>query len=201
MLVNINKLPRYIACARVTQRPIFDFFCKDIHPNDKVIVFAFDDNYSYGIIQSKLHWSWITSKATTLGTGYNYNVASIWDTFPWPQNSTEKQIEKIAKLSKILRNERNAVMEKNKSSLRDVYRVLEKPGKNKLKDLHADLDNAVIDAYGFEAKKDILQQLLELNKKVAQAESEGKKVQPPGLPNWITDKQKYINDDCVKFIG
>jgi len=201
MLVNINKLPRYIACARVTQRPLFDFFCKDIHPNDKVIVFAFDDNYSYGIIQSKLHWSWITSKATTLGTGYNYNVASIWDTFPWPQNSTEKQIEKIAQLSKILRDERNAVMEKNKSSLRDVYRVLEKPGKNKLKDLHADLDNAVIDAYGFEAKKDILQQLLELNKKVAQAESEGKKVQPPGLPNWITDKQKYINDDCVKFIG
>ncbi len=201
MLKNINKLSRYVACARVTQRPIFEFFCKDIHPNDKVLVFAFEDNYSYGIIQSQVHWKWITSKATTLGTGYNYNVASIWDTFPWPQNSTEKQIVKIAKASKALRDERNAIMEKNKSTLRDVYRVLEKPGKNKLKDLHNKLDKAVIEAYGFDEKKDILQQLLELNQKVAQSESEKKEVQAPGLPDWITDKQKYISDDCIKFIG
>jgi SAM-dependent methyltransferase len=200
MLENINNISRYIACARVTQRPIFDFFCPDIHPNDKVIVFAFEDNYSYGIIQSKLHWNWITSKATTLGTGFNYNVASIWDTFPWPQNPTEKQIVKIAKLSKTLSDERNAIMEKNKSTLRDVYRVLEKPGKNKLKDLHTELNNAVMEAYGFDTKKDVLQQLLELNKKVAKAESQGYEVQPPGLPNWITDKQKFITDDCVKFI-
>jgi hypothetical protein len=200
MLDYLKKVSRYIACARVTQRPIFDFFCKDIHPNDQVLVFAFEDDYSYGIIQSNLHWLWFTKKCSTLGLGFRYTTNTVWDTFPWPQNPTEKQIEKIAQLSKILRVERKAVMEKNKSSLRDVYRVLEKPGKNKLKDLHTDLDNAIIDAYGFDAKKDILQQLLELNKKVAQAESEGKKVQPPGLPNWITDKQKYINDDCVKFI-
>ncbi len=200
MLDYLKKVSRYIACARVTQRPIFDFFCKDIHPNDKVIVFALEDDYSYGIIQSKLHWLWITSKATTLGTGYNYNVASIWDTFPWPQKPTEKQIEKIAQLSKVLRDERNVIMEKNKSSLRDVYRVIEKPGKNKLKDLHTDLDNAVIDAYGFDAKNDLLQQLLELNLKVARAENEGQEVLSPGLPNWIADKQKYVSDDYVEFI-
>lgn len=201
MLNYLKKIPRYVACARVTQRPIFEFFCKDIHPNDKVIVFAFDDDYSYGIIQSKLHWNWITSKATTLGSGFNYNAASIWDTLPWPQNPTEKQIDEIAKISKTLRDERNKIMEKNKSSLRDVYRILEKPGKNKLKDVHNDLDKAVIAAYGFDAKKDILQQLLDLNKKVAQAESAGKEVQAPGLPNWVSNRKKYISNDCVKFIG
>lgn len=201
MLRNINVISRYIACARITQRPIFEFFCKDIHPNDKVLVFAFEDNYSYGIIQSKIHWLWVTSKATTLGTGFNYNIASIWDTFPWPQNPTEKQIEKIAKAANVLRIERNAIMEKNKSTLRDVYRILEKPGKNKLKDLHTDLDNAVIEAYGFDDKNDILHQLLNLNFKMAKIESEGIEIQAPGLPNWLPDKRKYISDDCVKFIG
>jgi len=201
MLENINKLTRYIACARITKRPIFDFFDNKIHPNDKVMAFCFEDDYSYGVIQSSIHWKWLTSKSTTLGTGYNYNVASIWDTFPWPQKPTKKQIAKIAKASKTLRAVRNAIMEKNKSTLRDVYRILEKPGKNKLKDLHNNLDKAVIEAYGFDAKTDILQQLLNLNNKVAQLESDKKEVQAPGLPDCITNKQKYISDDSVKFIG
>lgn len=201
MLKKINKLSRYIACARVTQRPIFEFICKDIHPNDKVLVFAYDDNYSFGIIQSNIHWKWVTTKATTLGSGFNYNVESIWDTFPWPQNPTKKQIGKIAKAAKALRDERNVIMENNKSSLRDVYRILEKPGKNKLKGLHSNLDNAVMEAYRFDKEKDILQQLLVLNEQIAQAEKNKMKAQAPGLPDWLTNKQKYIDDDCVRFIG
>jgi len=199
-LINTLKDKKmYIACSRVMLRPIFDFVSTEIIPNDKIVVFPFDDFYSYGIIQSILHWSWLKAQCTTLENRYNYNL-SIWETFPWPQNPTEKQIDEIAKISKTLRDERNAIMEKNKSTLRDVYRILEKPGKNKLKDLHSDLDNAVIEAYGFDAKKDLLQQLLELNEKVAQLESKGTEVQAPGLPNWINDKQKYISEDCVKFI-
>jgi len=201
MLKNINKLSKYIACARVTQRPIFNFFDSEIHPNDALMVFAFEDDYSFGIIQSNLHWLWFTEKCSTLGLGYRYTANSVWDTFPFPQNPSEKQVDKIAKASKKLRDERNAIMEKNKFSLRDVYRILEKSGKNKLRNLHDDLDKAVIEAYGFDMKKNILQQLLELNYEVAQLEKEDKKVRAPGLPDQITDKQKYISDDCVKFIG
>ena len=176
MLKNINKLTRYITCARITKRPIFEFISNEIHPNDALMVFAFEDDYSFGIIQSNLHWLWFTEKCSSLGGTYRYTANTVWDTFPWPQNPTEKQIAKIAKVSKTLRDERNAIMEKNKSTLRDIYRILEKPGKNKLKDLHNNLDKAVIEAYGFDAKTDILQQLLELNKKVAQLESEKKEV-------------------------
>jgi SAM-dependent methyltransferase len=200
MIKNINKLTRYIACSRITLRPIFEFIDKAINPNDALIVFPFEDDYTFGIIQSKLHWIWFTEKCSTLEGRYRYTTNTVWDTFPWPQKTTKKQIAKIANASKAIRDERNAIMEKNKSTLRDVYRVLEKPGKNKLKDLHNNLDKAVMEAYGFDAKTDILQQLLELNKKVAQLETDKKEVQAPGLPDWIIDKQKYISDDCVKFI-
>ena len=40
---------------------------------------------------------------------------------------------------------------KIKGGLRAVYRTLELPGKNPLKDAHAALDAAVLDAYGFSA--------------------------------------------------
>jgi hypothetical protein len=201
LLKKCKSILSYIVCSRVTQRPIFEFISSKIHPNDALMVFVFEDNYSFGIIQSNLHWLWFTEKCSSLGGTYRYTSNTVWDTFPWPQNPSEKQIEKIANIAKTLRDERNAIMEKNKSSLRDVYRILEKPGKNKLKDLHNDLDSAVIEAYGFDAKIDTLQQLLELNEKVAQAESKGELVQAPGLPDWISDKQKYISDDCVKFLG
>ena len=54
-----------------------------------------------------------------------------------------------------------------KGGLRALYRTLELPGANPLKDAHAALDAAVLAAYGFSAKKDLLAQLLALNLDVA----------------------------------
>ncbi len=48
-------------------------------------------------------------------------------------------------------------------SLRDLYRLLEQPGKNPIIDLHANLDKALKEAYGFSEQEDLLAQLLALN--------------------------------------
>jgi hypothetical protein len=201
MLHAISQMKRYIACARVTQRPIFEFISSDISPNDKVMCFAFDDDYSFGIIQSGLHWLWFTEKCTTLAETPNYNSASIWDTFPWPQNPNNQQIDKVANASRALRDERNRVMNEGKQSLRDIYRNLEKPGKNSIKDLQHALDKAVLEAFGFDASTDLLTQLLALNDQVSEKEEKGEKVQSPGLPDWYKDKDRLVSDDCVRFLG
>ena len=112
---------------------------------------------------------------------------------------TENQITKVAKASKALRDYRNTTMQEYKMSLRDLYRTMEQPGKNPLKDLHAALDAAVMEAYGFDADKDLLTQLLELNLAVAAKEANGEAVQSPGLPSIIKDSGKYISEDCVRF--
>jgi hypothetical protein len=44
-----------------------------------------------------------------------------------------------------------------------MYDALREPGKAKLRDLHDDLDEAVIAAYGFNPEEDLLAQLLALN--------------------------------------
>ena len=54
-----------------------------------------------------------------------------------------------------------------KGRLRALYRTLELPGTNPLKDAHAALDAAVLAAYGFTPKADLLAQLLDLNQQVA----------------------------------
>ena len=92
-------------------------------------------------------------------------------------------------------------MKENRQSLRDVYRNLEKPGKNILKDLQKNLDQAVLEAYGFDASYDLLSQILQLNEVVAKREANGEKVQSPGLPEWFEAKESLVSDDCVRFLG
>ena len=82
--------------------------------------------------------------------------------------------------------------------LRAVYRTLELPGKHPLKDAHAALDAAVLAAYGFDAKKDLLAQLLELNLSVADREKQGLKVTAPGVPPSYPDAKKLVTEDCIR---
>jgi len=146
----IKTLPRYIVCSRVTKRPIFDFVNPRIMPGDSLQVFLFPDDYSFGILQSNAHWEWFTAKASTLKADYRYTPNSVFDTFPWPQSPTNAQVKAVAEAGRKLHEYRRAAMAKNaKLTLRELYRSLELPGENPLKDLHAVLDAAVMDAYGF----------------------------------------------------
>lgn len=201
MLHAIAQIPRYVACARVTQRPIFEFISSEIRPNDKVMVFCFDDDYSFGIIQSYIHWYWFVEKCTTLGQTPNYNSESVWDTFPWPQHPTEPQILAVGRAAKSLRDLRRDYMAKNHLSLRDLYRTLDKPGKNPLRDAHEALDRAVLAAYGWPevAPGDvggILQRLLDLNAAVAAV---GGGARGPGVPGAL--RAGLVTEDAVKFLG
>lgn len=82
--------------------------------------------------------------------------------------------------------------------LRAVYRTLELPGKLPLKDAHAAPDAAVLAAYGFDPKKDLLAQLLELNLTVAAREKQNVPVTAPGVPPSYSDPARLITDDCFR---
>ena len=88
-------------------------------------------------------------------------------------------------------------MQQIDGGLRALYRTLELPGKNPLKDAHATLDGAVLAAYGFDGKKDLLAQLLELNQAVAQREKAGQPVTAPGVPPSYGDPTPLISEDCI----
>lgn len=199
MIQKISSISRYIACARVARRPIFEFIDSNIHPNDKLQVFALSDDYSFGVISSELHWEWVKAKCTTLKADYNYNAASIWDTFPFPQSPTLVQAKKVAAAAVKLRQLRQKVMLENEWSLRDLYRTLDLPGDNSLRKAHAELDAAVRSAYGMEANEDPLQFLLTLNFDVADRETQDLLVIAPGLPPCVTDSDEFITEDCVRM--
>jgi hypothetical protein len=199
MLKTIRPLKRFIVLPEYSLRPTFEFISSAIRPNAALMVFAFEDYYSFGIIQSKLHWEWWKAKCSTLEARLRYTTNTVWDTFPWPQTPSNQQIKKVAEAATELHRERTKALKEYNLTLRELYRTLEQPGKNPIKNLHTKLDKAVMEAYGFDPTGDILTQLLELNLKVAEREANEEPVQAPGLPNSYPNPNELISDDCVKL--
>jgi SAM-dependent methyltransferase len=202
LIGKISCLGRYIVCSGVTKRPIFCFVDSDIRPDHAVFAFVLDDDYSFGIIQAQPHWLWFTVKCSKLAERFRYTPPSVWDTFPWPQSPSNADIGAVAEAGRVIRRIRDEHLPKMTGGLRALYRTLELPGKNPLKDAHAALDDAVMKAYGFSPKKDLLQQLLDLNLEVAAAEAKGDPVTAPGFPPAFAqrggDPAALITDDCIR---
>ncbi|MFH1416833.1 MAG: DNA methyltransferase [Planctomycetota bacterium] len=194
----ISSFDRFLVCSRVTKRPVFVFASSKIRPGDALQAFAFEDDYSFGILQSNAHWQWFVAKCSKLTERFRYTPESVFDTFPWPQRPTEKQINAVAEAGREVRRIRADALAKIKGGLRAVYRTLELPGKNPLKDAHAALNAAVLDAYGFDAGADLLKQLLDLNLDVAARIDRGEPVTAPGVPPTYPDPAALITTDCIQ---
>ncbi len=193
----IGTLPRYIACCEVTKRPIFSFIAPDIRPDHTLEAFVLVDDYSFGVIQSEIHWLWFRAKCSKLKADFRYTPHSVFDTFPWPQEPTKKQIRAVADAAVALRKVRDETMTKLGWSLRELYRTLDKPGDNPLRDANAALDTAVRAAYGMGKNDDILTHLLALNHACAEKEKSGQKITPPGLPLPPEEHAAFITTDCI----
>jgi hypothetical protein len=199
MMNKISEMPRYIACGRVTKRPIFEFISSFIHPNDSLQVFSLADDYSFGILQSGIHWQWFNERCSTLKRDFRYTSDTVFDSFSFPQSPTLAQAKKIATASVKLRQLRRKIMSENQWSLRELYRTLDLPGDNPLRKAQSELDAAVREAYGMKAKEDSLKFLLELNFAVAEREAQGLTVVAPGLPPVVKNPSEFITDDCVRM--
>ena len=198
LVAAVAATPRYLACSRVTKRPVFVFVHNSVRPGDALQCFAFPDDYSFGILQSSAHWLWFTEKCSKLEARFRYTPESVFDTFPWPQSPEAKAVSAVAAAGREVRRIRAEALPKLKGGLRALYRTLELPGANPLKDAHAALDAAVLAAYGFTAKADLLAQLLALNQKVAAKLARAEPVTAPGIPAGFPKPETLLTEDCIR---
>ena len=184
------------------------------------MVFPFEDDYSFGILQSTYHWEWFKARCSTLKGDYRYTSQTVYETFIWPQwgqlmteedvmaiKATQKEmniVKRVAKASTNLREIRNQIREQHNYSLRDLYRIVELPGKNTLKDAQKELDKAVKEAYNYKIPKelkdnDTLSFMLNLNHECYKRENNGLNVVSPGLPDKFSKTNELYSYDCIKL--
>lgn len=189
----LRRLTRYIACARVTRRPIFAFIASTIKPDSSLTVFAAEDDYSFGILQSDLHWQWFQARCSTLKRDFRYTSNTVFDAFAWPQSPTLAQAHAVAAAAVALRAARDAALPTHRN-----LRALHRERLPELKIAQQTLDLAVQTAYGMPPDADPLAFLLALNHTLAARESHHHPVTPPGLPPCVTDPRPFITPDSIR---
>jgi len=182
LIHQLGRLDRYIAVPRTSSEErltIFTFVDAIVHPSDGVVAFTLDDDYSFGILQSAAHQKWFRARCTTLKADPTYTSGTVFDSFPWPQAPTPAAVVGVSSAARALVDHRNSSTADG-TSLAQLYDVLRRPGKSVLRRLHDELDAAVVTAYEFDDRVDLLAQLLTLNLKVGAAEKAGETVMSPG---------------------
>jgi hypothetical protein len=107
----------------------------------------------------------------------------------------------VAKSTVSLHALRREVMTANGWALRDLYRTLEIPGTNRLRDAQVALDSAVRAAYGMNENEDTRAFLLKLNLDLARKQSAGEPITPAGLPPSAPNSPDLVSADCITAPG
>lgn len=175
MVIALSALSRYVVLSRVavwTRQSVYAFVSPEIRPADALQVFAFEDDYSFGVLHSTHHREYFEERCSKMRVDLRYTSNTVWDTFPWPQAPTSEAVEMVADTAARLVALRDEWLADG-LSLEAQYNSLRDPGNNPLRKLQEELDAAVEAAYGFSAEEDRLAQLLALNQSIAEQERSG----------------------------
>ncbi|MBL8824623.1 MAG: N-6 DNA methylase [Planctomycetia bacterium] len=115
-------------------------------------VFALDEHSSFCSIQSRPHEIWARFLGSSMKDDLRYTPSDCFETFPFPPHfETDATLEAVGKEYYEFRA---ALMVKNNEGLTKTYNRFHDPNEpseeiKKLRELHAAMDRAVLDAYGW----------------------------------------------------
>lgn len=171
----IEPLSRYVVNGRHGKRMLAVWAHKRTLAMDATNVFAFDDDYSMGILMSRAHDAWAWAQSSTLKGDLRYTPTTVFGTFPWPDPVTPEQRKRIAEACRALYARRSALCIEHGIGLTKLYNLMDDGGFADLKALHRELDVAVAAAYGWPASvaqdpDELVARLTERNREIVEGE-------------------------------
>jgi hypothetical protein len=168
----LTDFDRYIAMGRHGKRLLFAWVDIWTLASDATTVFAFDDDYSMGIVSSYVHDAWARSRSGSIKADPRYTSTSSFATFPWPFPVTEQARERIAQASRAMTARRHAICIAEGIGLTALYNAVDEGAYTDLKALHREMDEAVAVAYGWPRTvardaDELVRRLLVLNGEIA----------------------------------
>ena len=220
----LEPLRRYIATVETSKHRFFQFLDANIRPDNMLVCVGSDSASLLAILSSRLHIAWMLSLGGTLEDRPRYNKTRIFDPFPAADGRSSSpealnQLEGFGDRLDSFRKERLA--EHDFLTMTALYNALERvrelengcdvpplSAKEKdihgaglvsvMKDIHDDIDRAVLEAYGWadlipallgkpgatmpsphktpeqeEAEETLLTRLVDLNKERVEEERRG----------------------------
>jgi hypothetical protein len=189
----IGRLPQLLAVSRVSDTAAFTFIRGDSIANSDIICFQYSSFAPFSILQSRVHEIWARCFASSMKDDLRYTPSDCFETFPFPENfETNERLETIGKEYYQYRAQ---LMINNNKGLTKTYNRFHDPDERspdilKLRELHAVMDRAVLEAYGWSdlAEKAICEFLLDYEEdEDDEEESSGRRSKKPWRYCWPDD--------------
>jgi hypothetical protein len=161
----IAPLRRVLARSRISEMHAPVFVPKGWIYNEQLVVFAFDDDYHFALLQSGVHEAWARRQASSLRTDLRYTPTDCFATFPFPPaEDAAPDLARVlahpafahaAQIGAAYHERRREVMQARRIGLTKTYNLLHDPACRDadiadLRRLHAALDAAILACYGWD---------------------------------------------------
>lgn len=169
MIAATTGLSRYIATPLTAKHRLFAWVDASVLLDHAAAAIARDDDYTFGVLHSRVHELWGLALGTQLETRPRYTPTTTFETFPFPRPSAD-QHEAVAVAARELVRRRDGwlnppdmdMVDLQKRTLTGMYNL--RP--SWLANAHDSLNAAVFAAYGWRPDEEdavILARLLDLN--------------------------------------
>ncbi|WP_395118931.1 class I SAM-dependent DNA methyltransferase [Rhodanobacter sp. FW102-FHT14D06] len=163
----LKGLRRYVATLETTKHRAFTFVSADRLWDGSLFGIAIDDAALFGVLSSCVHTTWALAAGADLGPTPRYNNTLCFDPFPFPKVMIEQQQTHLSNLAEQLDAHRKRQQAAYPDlTLTGMYNVLDKLRSGEpltakervihehglvsvLRQLHDEIDAAVLDAYGW----------------------------------------------------
>ena len=143
---------RCLVACQVSRHICFAWQRTDVLFAHTLCVFAIDDDARFACVQSRIHEYWARLLSSSMKDDLRYTPSDCFETFPFPPAWADSPTLEAA--GQTYYDFRAALMIRNNEGLTKTYNRFHDPDETdpdilQLRDLHAAMDRAVLDAYGW----------------------------------------------------
>jgi hypothetical protein len=168
----IAPLRRVMVRSRVSELHALAFVPKGYVYGDATVVFAFDDDYHFALLQSSVHEVWVWRQASSLESRNRYTPTDCFDTFPFPPEEYRRiangnvgahgraplhhgPFAEAMCIGAEYHEHRRRIMLARNIGLTKIYNLFHDPGCTdadiqRLRELHTEMDRAILACYGWD---------------------------------------------------
>ena len=148
----IEQLDRILAVSRVGSKAAFAFLPSCMVYADSVVIFPLGTYAAFCVLQSRTHEMWARFFGSSMKDDLRYTPSDCFETFPFPEGwETDGSLEAAGRsyygLRAALMVEHDEGMTKTYNRFHDIYETDRRIAE--LRELHAVMDRAVLNAYGW----------------------------------------------------
>jgi hypothetical protein len=139
----VARVAPNFAIARLASRHLF---------SEQLVVFAFEHYSAFSVLQSRVHELWVRSFSSSFKDDLRYVPSDCFRTFPFPEDFETS--ESVGAIGQAYHDHRASVMVARDVGMTKTYNCLHHRSETagdiqRLRELHADMDDNVLEAYGW----------------------------------------------------